>query len=105
MMKIYILTDAERRINSTADYIKDEFGERAEQKFKSELRDHIRLLRHNPYLGPVEPLLAKRKEMYRSIVVGTLNKVIYRIIDDHIEIVDLWDCRREPKVQTAKVNK
>ncbi len=34
--------------------------------------------------------------MYRSIVVNFLNKIIYRVEDDKILIVALWDVRREP---------
>lgn len=55
------------------------------------------MLADNPSLGPLEPLLADRATSYRSIVVARQNKIIYRIIDDRIEIADFWDVRREPK--------
>ena len=35
-----------------------------------------------------------------------MNKMVYRITDDCIEIADFWDCRREPKAlveQTRRV--
>ena len=60
------------------------------------VREVKRLLRHNPYLGPIEPLLADRATTYRSIVVARQNKIVYRITDDRIEIVDFWDVRKEP---------
>lgn len=101
-MKVVILQEADRRIKETAEYIRTEFGRQSEQKFKYALRKVVNLLQDNPQLGPLEPLLAERASAYRSIVMGRLNKVVYRIVDDRIEIVDLWDCRREPKKQAAK---
>ena len=96
-MKVVILQEADRRTKETAEYIRTEFGRQSEQKFKYALREVVNLLQDNPQLGPLEPLLAERASAYRSIVMGRLN-----IVDDRIEIVDLWDCRREPKKQAAK---
>lgn len=39
----------------------------------------------------------------RSIVVNRLNKIVYWINGDVIEIVDFWDTRREPKKQAEQV--
>ena len=36
---------------------------------------------------------------YRSIVVNRLNKIVYRVVEDRIEIADVWDTRREPQQQ------
>lgn len=67
------------------------------------LRQAGRLLADSPHLGPIEPLLADLPYTYRSLVVGRLNKIVYRITDNYIEIVDLWDTRREPREQSARV--
>ena len=40
---------------------------------------------------------------YRSIVVNRLNKIVYWINNDDIEIVDFWDTRREPIAQAEQV--
>ena len=61
------------------------------------------LLESNPHLGAIEPLMAHRAMTYRSIVVNRLSKIVYRIVEDHIEIADFWDTRREPVAQAAKV--
>ena len=102
-MNVYFSDKAEWRIDDTAVYIKTEFGRKAEQDFKGKVRDIVRLLRHNPYLGPIEPLLAELPGTYRSIVVAKVNKIVYRIVDDRIEIADLWDCRREPDTLASQV--
>ena len=102
-MKVNFSKKAEWRIDDTAVYIKAEFGRRAEQEFKGKVRNVVRLLRRNPFLGPIEPLLSELPGTYRSIVVARQNKMVYRITDDCIEIADLWDCRREPKAMAGEV--
>ncbi len=56
-----------------------------------------------PELGKIDPLFAHRKQLYRSIIVRRLNKIVYYIKDDTIRIAAMWDTRREPKVQARKV--
>lgn len=102
-MKVNFSKKAEWRIGATAEYIKEEFGRRAEQKFKAKFREVIRLLADNPYLGPIEPLLADLPQTYRSVLVAKVNKIVYRIVDDRTEIADLWDCRREPDTLASQV--
>ncbi|MBP5368183.1 MAG: hypothetical protein J6Z01_07020 [Bacteroidales bacterium] len=62
-----------------------------------------KLLCSQPNIGIVEPLLSESPIMYRSILVQRINKIIYWINNDAIEIVDLWDCRREPIAQAKGV--
>ena len=35
--------------------------------------------------------------------MNELNKIIYFIKDDHIEVADFWDVRREPSKLAARV--
>ena len=88
---------AENTLKKTAEYILEKFGEKNKVVFIEEVYKTAKLLETNPYLGQVEPLLVDFPEMYRSIVVNLLNKIIYRIENDKILIVALWDVRREPK--------
>ena len=55
-----------------------------------------------PSLGKIEPLLADRSRLYRSVVLTRQNKIIYYIQDDTVYIVDFWDTRREPEEQANK---
>ena len=105
MMRIVIIDRADAQVQATADHIKEDFGRKAEQKFKAKFREAIRLLADNPYLGPVEPLLAERAKSYRSVVVGSLNKMVYYIEEDEkvIYVVAFWDCRREPATLASQV--
>ena len=104
-MRIEITDRADAQVQATAEYIKELFGRRAEQKFKAKVREVTRLLAANPYLGPIEPLLADLPKTYRSVVIGKLNKMVYHIEDDEktIYVDDFWDCRREPQALAREV--
>lgn len=54
------------------------------------------------YIGAIDPLFADRPASYRSIIINGLSKMVYRIDDDTIHIVGVWDCRQEPKGQAAQ---
>ena len=96
-MKVTITQLAENNLNATADYIQDNFGHKVAMEFLQEFKRTIGLLENYPELGSIEPLLASNPSKYRSVVINRLNKMVYRILEDRIEISDIWDCRREPK--------
>ena len=78
-------------------YIFSEFGSKASNKFLQSIEKTINVLKCNPFAGRIEPLLCGSKNDYRSLVVNKINKLVYRIENDTIVIVALWDTRREPK--------
>lgn len=102
-MKVIWLEQADEALSQTAAYIASEFGWNAMERFMAEVDQVGLLLADNPYMGPVEPLLVNRTSNYRSIVVGNLNKIVYRINNNRIEIADFWDTRREPKRQAENL--
>lgn len=95
-MKIIISEQADFQLKSTALYIQTEFGSRYRVRFIDDYRHILGLLRQNPRLGPVEPLLETMSGEYRSVVFGHINKLVYLIHDDVIHILDIWDTRRDP---------
>ena len=96
-MNVTTLEPAKQAIRRTASYINREFGRQRKDEFLLEVRKTRRLLAANPHLGPLEPSLENRPEGFRSFVMNRINKIVYRITDDRIEVVDFWDVRREPK--------
>ena len=96
-MKVVWSTQAKDSLQQTSNYIRKEFGKKSKQKFLDEVLHIASLLENNPYLGQVEPLLDEAPVEYRSIVVNHINKLVYYIHDNRLEIVVLWDTRREPK--------
>jgi plasmid stabilization system protein ParE len=95
-MKVIITNTAECQIAETSDYIEQAWGRVNKIKFRKKIQKAISLLRQNPNLGALEPLLKQHAKQYHSIVATQYNKIIYFVNDDHIEIVAFWDVRREP---------
>ena len=95
-MKVIWIPFAQNEVRKTARYINKEFGKESRDQFINEVRSVSRLLGENPNLGKLEPLLADYAKMYRSYVMNHLNKIIYWIAENRIEVVDFWDVRRDP---------
>ena len=93
---------AQKQQDAVADYIFGEFGESALLKFYQKIDKEEEELIEFPELGKIEPLLAHRKKVYRSIVLTKKNKLVYTIDKDCICVHALWDTRREPKAQATE---
>ena len=104
-MKVITLPLARQAIRKTARQIKQDFGRQSRDKFLAKVTETRMLLATNPYLGPIEPLLADLPQTYRSVVVGRLNKMVYHIEEDEktIYVDDFWDVRREPQALADEV--
>jgi plasmid stabilization system protein ParE len=102
-MKVKWVPQAKKEMRLVAKYINKEFGKKAKDDFIQDDRDASRLIGATPNVGQAESLLADRADMYRSYVVNRLNKIVYRIVDDHIEIADFWDVRRDPSTLADQV--
>ena len=88
-MRVRWNDESKKRLRLTAKYIRKVFGEKAKGQ--------------NPNMGPLEEYLSDLPSHYRSIVVRHHNKIVYRVVDDHIEVVAFWDTRREPKKQAEQM--
>ena len=102
-MKVIWTPQAWKGLQQTARRIRSEYGLSARVKVMQNMLDTAALLQKHPHLGPVEPLLAHRTRLYRSIVATPLNKLIYYVGDDTIEIAAVWDTRRDPAALAAEV--
>ncbi len=96
-MKIHWTNRARKSANEVGEYILKTFGEKSLDKFIKALWHDVSLLEESPSLGRIEPLLKKRAFTYRSLVVNKLSKIVYRVDNDNIYIVDVWETRRAPK--------
>ena len=103
-MKTTMTCFAKQQIRETTIYIYKDFGKKSKDNFISKLKQTRLLLETNPCLGSIEPLLSGLPSEYRSIVVGHLNKTVYRILDNCIEICDFWDVRRDPNSLTDNLS-
>ena len=94
---------AQKQQDAVADYIFKEFGDLALRKFYQKIVTIEEKLVEFPEMGKLEPLLAHRKKVYRSIVLTKKNKLVYTIDKDCICVYALWDTRRESKAQASKL--
>ena len=95
-MKVIWMPTAKAEMLSTARYIRKEFGISARIAFMERVHQANTMLAYDPYIGKKEPLLEDLNNEYRSYVLNKINKIIYRIFDNHIKVYDFWDVRREP---------
>jgi len=93
---------SKKQLRKTASYIGKKFGEQARMDFLSEVRHTNALLGDNPNMGPSETFLSDLPSNFLSVVVCHHNRIVYHIVDDHIEVVAFWDTRREPKNQAQQ---
>lgn len=101
-MRVRWNDESKKRLRMTASYIKKVFGEKAREDFLQEVKHTNALLGNNPIMGPLEPFLRDLPSEYRSVVVRHYNKIVYHIVDEHIEVVAFWDTRREPTQQAQE---
>lgn len=102
-MKAVWSKDAQKGVRHNAAYIRREFGRRAEQNFKDKVKQAVAQILSMPNIGKPEPLLDSAPVLYRSIVINGLNKLVYWINADRIEIVSFWDTRCEPEAQVSNL--
>lgn len=103
-MKLIISGFAKSQIRETAKYIYRTFGKTSKDNFTKNVRLTKKLIGVNPYLGKKEPLLENTPGNYRSIVVNNMNKMVYQIVNNHVEVLAFWDVRREPNSLKKQIN-
>ena len=89
-------------MRQVARYVNKKFGRKARQEFMQRVRDAEKRIATQPNIGQIDPLYADRPLTYRSVIINGLDKLVYRIDDDIIYIVDFWDTRREPVNQASQ---
>lgn len=98
-MKIIWSKNADWHMYQIALYIQKQFGTERKKEFLREVRRTTNLLKNNPELGFVDPLFNELSTQYRSIIINGLNKMVYYVDNDTINITAFWDTRREPQGQ------
>ena len=92
-MKIVWTKKAQRRLAEILEYIQLEFGDQATQSFTTKTKDFTRLLSEFPDIGAAE---IKGKNL-RGFQLTKQTRVFYRLKDDQIIILTLFDTRQDPK--------
>lgn len=102
-MKVIWLPLAKKQLRIVVAYIHKEFGPSVKNSFLREVHNANTLIGRNPQIGKVEPLLDELPDLYRSFVISRMDKIVYYVVENHIEVVAFWDCRREPERLVSEV--
>ena len=86
-----------------ADYILNKFGNKSKKKFLKAITDKIHLIKLNPDIAPIDPLFETYTDIYSSVIIDSLSKMVYYVETDTIHIAGFWDCRSEPSSQAKRV--
>jgi plasmid stabilization system protein ParE len=87
---------AEKDAEQILDFINTKWSKRVAAKFLNKLDDNILLISEDPKLFPIiEDNLGVRK-----CVLTKQNSLFYRVSDETIEIIRLFDTRQNPKSLT-----
>lgn len=81
-------------LEEIAVYITENFSEAIARKCVEEIINHVKILETSPALGRHISHLAKDVNVY--CFNYKRNQVYYRITNDHIQIIIVWDGRQDP---------
>lgn len=68
------------------------------------LKKYRDLLKANPLLGSIEPLLSNLSIEYRSLIIYKHIKLIYFIYEDVLYFADIWDTRQSADSLRERIN-
>jgi plasmid stabilization system protein ParE len=89
-MLVYVTPRAERNFDSIVDYIKQTWGEKTAKVFIQKVDEIFKLLKNFPLMGQVE------KNDIRGFQLSPQTRILYRIRDNKIIILSLFDVRQDP---------
>ena len=95
-MRLIWADEAIESVDNTADYIEELFDLERSIQFYDEVQSRADELKEHPQLGPIDEDLAGGKYEYRSLGIGELSRLIYRIDGETIRILYLWNTRKDP---------
>ena len=72
-------------------------------EFVNSVEETTKLICDYPNLGSIDTLFSERGNVYRSVIVDRLSKMVYSVKEDTIRIAAFWDCRQEPQ-STQNIN-
>ena len=96
-MNVEWTPQARSAVIETMIYIEETFGTKAMSDFADAIAESEMYLARDPYMFKIEPLLESCADTFRGLLVKKINKIIYRIDNNSVYIVDFWNLRMSPK--------
>ena len=94
--KLKWLKRAGKHLEDIYEYLSAK-NEHAAAKIYNELLDSADILEDFPLAGKVETVLEDNPKCYRSLVACKHYKIIYRVENNIVKIVVVWDCRQDSR--------
>jgi plasmid stabilization system protein ParE len=104
VMRVEWSEQAEKDVKTIFDYLKSVAGERTARKMVSKIYSSSILLAGNPLAGQREFSLGDMPHEYRRLIEGNY-KLIYRTVGEAVDVVAVWDARRDPVALRKRVGK
>ena len=82
-----------RKLFNLLDYLKEEWSEPTAEKFLGRLKKRLITLSEQPFIGTSSTGI---KEV-GSILITRHNRIYYRIKNETVEIINMYDNRSNPK--------
>lgn len=97
-MKIRWTARASKNLDKILDYLEDEWDIKTVQNFSAKLLSFLETLKTKPEIGK----LVEKDKKIRAFVLTKQNTLFYRIKDQQIIILQLFDNRMNPNKRLLK---
>lgn len=96
-MRIFFTKNAQRNFENIQIYLEHTWGAKIKDKFVIKVRHVLELLEQHPKLGTKEN---ENKDLY-GLLIHRHTKMFYRIKNNKISILSLFDTRQNPKARPS----
>jgi len=96
-MKVIWTNEAIQDTKSIFNYYKFRASIKVAKSIKDKILASTKSINKQTRKGRFEELLSHKNEEYRYLLTGNY-KVIYKIIEEDIYIMKVFDCRRNPEI-------
>lgn len=83
----------QKKLFKLLDYLKSAWGEKVADELIARLQNRLQTLSKQPYIGVPSSII----KTVRSILITKHNRLYYRIKDNTIEVLNMYDTRRDPE--------
>ena len=97
--KIIVKKRFTRKVVKLLNYLETEWNEKVAQDFNKKLDKQIERISVHPFSG----ITIKNFSNVRSVLITKHNRLYYRIKEDTIEIMNMYDTRMNPKKNPYKL--
>lgn len=83
----------QKKLFKLLDYLKSAWGEKVADELIARLQNRLQTLSKQPYIGVPSSII----KTVRGILITKHNRLYYRIKDNTIEVLNMYDTRRDPE--------